>query len=104
MFQEEIYTELKNRFTNIQCEKTFDDLVSPKGYCLRLDFYIESENLIIEADGNQHTDRNNPWYSDYYAHCDSIKNNYAVDNGINIIRIPYVKRVTSKYLKQYIDI
>lgn len=102
IFQEKIYTWLKKKYSNIECEKTFRDLVSPKGYALRLDFYIESLNLIIEADGLQHVDKNNPWYSEYLSACDSAKDTYAEAKCINIVRIPYVRNVSDDYIEQYL--
>lgn len=102
-FQECIYTHLKTHFNNIECEKTFNSLLSPKGFALRLDFYIKELNLIVEADGTQHTDKNNPWYNSYYAICDLLKNEYAKKHNINIVRIPYTKNVTDNYIKQYLS-
>ena len=103
VFQEKIYTELKKLFSDIECEKTFDNLLSPKGFNLKLDFYIKNKNLVIEADGNQHTDINNPWYSIYYNNCDKIKNNYCINNSINLVRIPYKKKITTQYILKYLQ-
>ena len=102
-FEEMIYTKLKKHFTNIECEKTFEDLVSPKGFNLRIDFYIKELNLIVEADGTQHYDKNNPWYNSYYANCDLLKNEYATKRNINIVRIPYTKNVTDTYVNKYLS-
>lgn len=102
-FEQQIYLFLKSKFTDIECEKTFDDLSSPKGYKLRLDFYIKKYNLIIEADGTQHKDTNNPWYNTYYANCDLIKNEYTKQHNINMIRIPYTKYVNDNYIMKYLS-
>lgn len=102
-FEEMIYTKLKKHFTNIECEKTFEDLLSPKGFNLRVDFYIKELNLIVEADGTQHCDKSNPWYDSYYANCDSLKNEYAKQQNINIVRIPYTKNVTDTYVNKYLS-
>jgi hypothetical protein len=101
-FEKQIYAYLKKCFTDIECEKTFENLLSPKGFKLRVDFYIEKYNLIIEADGTQHTDKNNPWYNFYYYNCDLLKNKFAEKKGINIVRIPYTKKVTDAYIKKYL--
>ena len=69
---------------------------------LKVDFYVEDKNLLIEADGTQHTDTANPWYSTYYASCDAAKDSFAHSKEISIIRIPYTKNVTESYITQYI--
>ena len=102
-FEEQVLSHLKKYFTDIECEKTFKNLLSPKGFNLRIDFYIKKFNLIIEADGRQHLDINNPWYKSYYANCDLLKNNYAKKHNINIIRIPYIRNVTDIYIKKYLS-
>jgi hypothetical protein len=103
LFEEQIYTYLKKLFCNIECEKTFGDLLSPKGFKLRVDFYIKEFNLIIEADGTQHNDKNNPRYNSYYKKCDLLKNEYAKLHNINIVRIPYSRTVTDDYIKPYLS-
>ena len=103
IFQERVYTELRRHFTNIKCEKTFEDLLSPRGFNLRLDFYIKELNLIVEADGAQHIDVDNQWYSEYNKECDTIKDIFAKENGINMVRIPYSRKITEVYIKQYIS-
>lgn len=73
------------------CQKKFPDLIY-KSY-LSYDFAILNEDnfisRLIEYDGIQHTDVSNPWYSDDNKLRDIIKNKYAIDNGIPLIRIPY---------------
>jgi hypothetical protein len=101
-FEEQVYTYLKKYFTDIECEKTFEDLISPKGFNLRVDFYVEKANLIVEADGTQHHDNNNPWYSFYYHNCDLLKNKFAEQANISIVRIPYTRKVTDVYIKKYL--
>ena len=103
MFQEKVYTELKHYFTDIICEATFTELRSPKGYPLRVDFFIENCSLIIEADGTQHSDKQHMWYSEYAHECDLLKEKFAKENNLLLLRIPYVKRVTSGYIKNYMD-
>ncbi len=57
------------------------------------DFFIPSKNLAIEFDGRQHFE-SDPFFGgeEAFAHrqkLDKQKNNFALENNINIIRIPY---------------
>lgn len=59
-------------------------------YPLPFDFYIPSKNLLIEFDGIQHF-RPIPVFGDFKiikSH-DKIKNKYASDNGLVLLRIKY---------------
>jgi hypothetical protein len=103
LFQNKVHTALLGIFDDIECEKIFSDLISPKGYELRVDFFIKSLKLIIEADGNQHSDVVHPWFSRYNEQCDIIKNQYAIKNGLRLIRIPYSKKVDIKYINQFLS-
>ena len=100
-FESVVYSALTKEFDNVVCEVTSEDLLSPKGYPLRIDFYIPELNLFIEADGAQHTDPNNPWYSEYYAECDSLKSVYCNKIG-TLLRIPYTKNVTTEYVLKHL--
>ena len=100
-FESAIYSVLVKEFDNVICEVTSEDLVSPKGYPLRIDFYIPELNLYIEADGSQHTDPNNPWYSEYYVKCDQLKTDYCNKVG-SLIRIPYSKSVDTEYVLNHL--
>ena len=100
-FESAIYSVLVKEFDNVICEVTSEDLVSPKGYPLRIDFYIPELNLYIEADGNQHTDPNNPWYNEYYVECDQLKTDYCNKIG-TLIRIPYSKNVDTEYVLNHL--
>ena len=57
---------------------------------LPFDTYIESLNLIIEFDGEQHF---KPKFGEkeFYeiVYHDAIKNSYCEDNNINLLRIPF---------------
>lgn len=81
---------------------TFEDLLSPKGYSLRFDFYIPSHDILVEADGSQHTDVAHPYYTDYTATCDKIKDSWCAEKGKTLIRIPYTKNVTKEYIDSFI--
>ena len=100
-FEASIYTILVREFDNVICEVTSEDLLSPKGYPLRIDFYIPELNLYIEADGSQHTDPNHPWYNEYYAECDQLKTDYCNKIG-TLIRIPYSKNVDTEYVLNHL--
>ena len=100
-FESVIYSVLTKEFDNVICEVTSEDLLSPKGYPLRIDFYIPELNLFIEADGAQHTDPNNPWYNEYYVECDNLKSVYCNKIG-TLLRIPYTKNVTTEYVLKHL--
>ena len=100
-FESAVYSVLTKEFDNVICEVTSEDLLSPKGYPLRIDFYIPELNLFIEADGTQHTDANNPWYNEYYVECDNLKSVYCNKIG-TLLRIPYTKNVTTEYILKHL--
>lgn len=102
MFEHLVGVYVDEMFENVEYQKTFSDCLSPKGYELKYDFYIDTCNLLIEADGTQHYDKTNPNYSEYANVCDRIKDKYALDNHINLIRIPYTKQVTKQYVLNYL--
>ena len=58
----------------------------------RYDFYIPSQNLLIEYDGKQHFAKEGSGWNESFEEIqkrDSIKNEWALNNGFNLIRIPY---------------
>lgn len=71
-------------------EVEFEGCINPETGCgLRYDFYIPSKNLIIEYDGKD-------------AHCkpdqrrrDRVKNKFAFDCGITIVRISGIQNIDS---------
>lgn len=86
-------------------EKVFDDCRNIRP--LPFDYYIPSQNICIEVDGEFHFD----WNSVYKAinkHClyqniharDTIKTQYCATHGIKLIRIPYFQIVN---LAQILD-
>ena len=105
LFEQKVAKQLKTIFPklNIIREKIFKDCLSPKGYPLRFDFYIKDLNILVEADGFQHYNKNNPYYSYYYKQCDCIKDNYALEKGIKLIRIKYKPIVNKKYIKSHFE-
>jgi very-short-patch-repair endonuclease len=68
-------------------------------YTLPFDFYIPSLNMCIEYDGEQHfvpmrfngEDGEMEHKLSIVQLRDSIKTQYCIDNGINLLRIPYTK-------------
>jgi very-short-patch-repair endonuclease len=70
-------------------EKEFSEMVSEKGFPLRLDFYIPEFNIAIEYDGEQHYNSEmhltNEKYL-YYLDCDTRKTEYCLSRGINLVR------------------
>lgn len=88
---------LINNNINFIQEKRFSDLVfSDTGYAARFDFFLPELNCLIEYDGRQHYFTGNGTYDNLEkfnktkAH-DSIKNEYANNKGITLIRIPYTE-------------
>lgn len=75
-------------------EYTFSNLTSPNGGKLRFDFAILDENeqviRLIEFDGPQH-EQENDYFSDFeeLKIRDELKNNFARENHIPLVRIPY---------------
>ena len=93
---------------NFETQKSFEDLVSPKGRKLLFDFYLPDFNILVEYDGIQHY--KNTWGLHeedwvYYCECDKIKNQYCQDNNIILIRIPYTdfNKLNEEYLKNILD-
>lgn len=103
VFQEKIYTFLCNKYSDITCEYTNSKLLSPKGYNLRIDFYIPSIHTFIEADGKQHYDKNHMWFSEYLQECDRIKDNFALELEAKMIRIPYKDSFKDSYILDFLD-
>ncbi len=84
-----------------QREKSFPNLVNRKtNRPLRYDFFIPDYDLLIEYDGEQHfqpisfTNESVQETEKKYIECkvrDEMKNNYAKNNGYQLLRIPYNK-------------
>lgn len=73
----------------------FKDLILPSGGIGRYDYVVFNEDssvrCVIEFDGEQHY--RNGWNSvECVQENDKVKNNYAFQHGIPIIRIPYWER------------
>jgi hypothetical protein len=75
-------------------EKTFKDCVNFCGSFLRYDFYLEQFNLLIEYQGQHHEKPVNKYRRAQIVHDktvkhDTIKEKFALDNRINLIKIYY---------------
>lgn len=97
----QIFDELNIEY---ETEKTFSECVSIKGCALRFDFYLLKYDCCIEYDGIQHF---KPTYGvevlKLQQENDTIKNQFCIDNGLTLVRIPYIyktKQQITDYLKQ----
>lgn len=75
-------------------EKTFNDLKSEKGQYLRYDYYLPNKNILIEVDGKQHYIHSKQGYFtkevvEEIQKRDYIKNEYAKQSNIKLIRLKY---------------
>lgn len=78
-------------------EKTFEDLKGQKGWALRYDFYLPDYNRLIEYDGEQHFGfTGNGWDTEEnyqkVQQSDNLKNAYAKEHDIALVRIPYTEK------------
>lgn len=68
----------------------------------RYDFYItyNNKNALIEYDGEQHFIETNKWKTDLkdIQYRDKLKDDYARDNNIPLLRIPYTEKNNIEYL------
>ena len=94
-----------------KAERKFDDLWSPEGGQMRYDFSILKDNqciCLIEFDGEQHYEEAGSYYNPAgkVQEHDNLKNIYAADNNIPLIRIPYweilnIYKILDEELKKY---
>lgn len=100
-FQKKVEEVLRETYGEVEVEKSFDGLVGTTGYPLRVDFYIPSLGLVVEADGAQHSTEDHPWAKSAASTVrerDGIKNKYFEEHGIPIKRIPYKRTFDSNYV------
>lgn len=91
---------------NFKRQITFHDCLSPKGAKLKYDFGIYNKNNIliglIEYDGVQHFQPIEYFGGidsfNYLQECDIIKNNYAINNNIPLLRIKYNNQRNISYI------
>lgn len=83
--------ELFNQYNiNYVTQFKFNDLKSEKGIPLRFDFAIlKNTNLycLIEYQGSQHFDKQNPYWTPLLEKHDLMKKQYCLDNGIKLIEL-----------------
>jgi len=104
--EENIYYLLKDNNINFDSEKTFDDCIDKRK--LPFDFYLPEHNTLIEYDGKQHYESidffgGEKAFIKRQLH-DKMKNEYAKNKGISLIRIPYWKdeiKEVSSFLKNH---
>ena len=101
--EKKITDYLINRNISFEQQKRFIDCknILP----LPFDFYLSEYNLIIEYDGQQHFKSIKRFggeekFKQTQKH-DKIKNQYCLDNNINLLRIKYNENIEKK-LKRYI--
>lgn len=70
---------------------------------LPFDFYLPDYNLCIEYDGKQHFDRDSKFYSIDLVKHDRIKDQFCLDNNINLLRIKYTSDTLSSVRKLILD-
>lgn len=103
--EQKIKKYLDDRGIDYKKEMTFDDLTYVNK--LRFDFGVFKDNqllTLIEFDGMHHIKPVEKWGGDDYLKLiqtrDAIKNQYAKDNNIPLLRIPYTKR---KHINNLLD-
>lgn len=89
-----IYLREKFGASNVSAEHTFPDCRSTKDFPLRFDFYIPEHRLLIEIDGNQHSDKDNRYHTEQLEINDAIKEEYATQNNYKLVRVPTTPRFT----------
>ena len=97
--EKQIETLLRKNNIPYLKEYTFPDLKSPKNGVLRYDFALLKNNQVyklIEFDGVQHFKPNEYWGGEesfkYLQLCDQLKNDYAKQHNIVLVRLPYTKK------------
>lgn len=90
-FEDRVYSVLSEIVPDMEMKwnKPLPGMSGFKGGDLRVDFFVEDLNLIVEADGDQHLHgRGDLDNLEYIRANDRLKNQYAAANGITLIRIP----------------
>lgn len=93
--EEKISNILNENHISFIKEKSFNDFFNETEQSkYRYDFYLEQYNTLIEYDGRQHFYSDNSGWNtkeklENTQKHDLIKNQYAKDHNINLIRIPY---------------
>lgn len=95
------YGELMVKSILVENNMDFSEQVTRniEGQTHRFDFYIESYNLFIEYDGEQHYNKSTGFYKDKTSKIkqrDEIKNKYVREIDSRILRIPYMYDTVDK--------
>lgn len=95
--EERVRSILIDNNINFEVQKTFPDLRVNDTWFYRYDFYLPDYNRLIEFDGEQHYFYSNKgWNTEEHfkktQYSDQIKNEYALSNHIDLVRIPYWER------------
>lgn len=93
-------------------EYTFVDCVNPKTKAkLKFDFYLPDYNTCIEYDGEQHykgwrKSHNIKSSLEQVRFRDAIKNQYCLEHGIKLKRIPYTdfNKINQEYIKRLLEV
>lgn len=83
---------------SFQTQYSFEDLKGSGGGLLRFDFAIFKKNklyCLIEFQGPQHTDINNPWHTPELEYNDNKKIQYCQQHEYNLILINSIKEIES---------
>lgn len=87
-------------------QKTFNECRG-KLNPLRFDFFLSDLNVLIEYDGVQHTKPIDFWGGEKglkkQQHLDTIKNKFASDNNILLIRVPYTLKNEEQIFNYLMD-
>lgn len=101
----EFITNLLLEYNNeeFEIEKTFPDLLSPKEYKLRFDFYLPNRNMVIEVQGVQHFKEHNNYFYDKITQSnqlnnDLLKEEYCKHNNLKLVTIENVNSNTDNIL------
>ena len=95
---------------NIETEHTWDWFVNPEtGYHLYVDYFVPSENLIIEYDGQQHFRYVEFFHKNYETYLEQVKRDEMKDNLIlsqekyKFIRFNFNERIENDYIEEKIN-
>ena len=95
--EEKIKNILIDNNIKFEVQKKFPDLRINNTWFYRYGFYLPDYNRLIEFDGEQHYSYSNKgWNTEEQfkktQYSDQVKNEYALSNHIDLIRIPYWER------------
>ena len=94
---------LNNLNIRYEYQKTFDDLRDKD--CLSYDFYIPSQSILIEYQGQQHYEPIDHFGGDnkfaIQKKHEKLKSDYAETHNYNLIAVPYTKDTLPK-IKKYL--